>query len=78
VNVTPANFFRERERERERDFLSSKRSHNKEIRGNIFLFFTIIEKLRRRSWKWWFWHYNGFNIKAFLLLKRLSFKKSMF
>jgi len=18
--------------------------------------------LRRRSWKWWFWHCNGFNI----------------
>jgi len=34
------------------------------------------QTLRRRSWKWWFWHYNGFNVKAFLRLKRLWCKNS--
>jgi len=27
--------------------------------------------LRRRSWKLWFWHCNGFNVKAFHWLKRV-------
>jgi len=31
-------------------------------------------KIKLRSWKWWFWHYNGFNVKAFLWLKRLLCK----
>jgi len=34
------------------------------------------QTLRRRSWKWWFRHYNDFNVKAFLWLKRLWRKKA--
>jgi len=31
------------------------------------------QTLRRRSWKWWFWHYNGFNVKRLLCKSVLLF-----
>jgi len=34
------------------------------------------QTLHRRSWKWWFRHYNAYNVKAALWLKRLWCKKS--
>jgi len=34
------------------------------------------QTLHRWSWKWWLWHYNAFNVKSSLWLKRLWCKQS--
>jgi len=46
------------------------------ILGRLSKSNSAPQTLHSRSWKWWFRHYNGFNVKTFLWLKRLWCKNS--
>jgi len=48
---------------------------SKVLLGRLSKSKTRMQKLRKRSWKWWFRHYNGFYVKALFWLKRLWCKK---